>query len=207
MVVEVADVAALPVRDRILARVRVIGLAYADREDPRLLRVRPRSVVLEESGITACLGPGEFLGARPDPFGCREASLLSHLVASHPEFLDELTWTLDPRDLQGVVRVWPLRLDRFGLVLRLEYARRHRDVRLPFAVSVRTTDDARAQLRALAAEAGRRRRACGSRGVEPRQGRPVARREVVAELMRVGWAAAALCSPGPPGPEADPRES
>ncbi len=43
-----------------------------------------------------------------------------------------VTQLVEPRDLIGVTRVAPLRLDRYGVVLRLQRACGHRDVRLVF---------------------------------------------------------------------------
>jgi hypothetical protein len=163
VLVEVAEAAAVPVRSRILARLRVAGRAVGAADGAGQVSVRPAAVTLEESGITAAVDVAAFDAARPDPLGCFEASFLSHLDAAHPDAVAALTRLVDPRRLYGVVRVWPLRLDRFGVVLRLEHLRRDQDVRLPFADPAVTADEARAGLHALV-EAGRRRRPCQGRG-------------------------------------------
>jgi hypothetical protein len=163
--VEIADAAPLPVRDRILSRLRISGRAVIDPEDATVLKVVPSAVSLEEGGVVVPVDLAEFLTVEPDPLACEEGALLSHLDAVHPVFVARLTSLVDSRHRYGLVRVWPLRLDRHGIVLRLEYAGRHHDARLAFADSVRTSEEVRAQLHRLIAEAMRRRRACRSRGL------------------------------------------
>jgi hypothetical protein len=151
--VELAEAAPLPVRDRVLTRVRMSGQAWPDPGDATVLRLAPSAITVEEAGVVAAVRVADLLAAEPDPFACCEAAVLSHLDAAHPDLVATLTSLVDSRHLQGVVRVWPLRLDQHGIVLRLEHAQRHRDVRLGFASPTRTTEDARTHLRALAAEA------------------------------------------------------
>jgi hypothetical protein len=56
--------------------------------------------------------------------------------------------------------VLPLRLDRYGIVLRLEYASRERDVRLPFTPPLRDATEAPTRMLSLLAGAHR----CHRRG-------------------------------------------
>jgi hypothetical protein len=163
--VEIAEAAPLPVRERILSRLRLSGRAFPDPEDATLLQLVPSAITLEEAGVVVPVNLTEFLTVEPDPLACCEAALLSHLDAAHPDLVAALTSLVDSRHRYGVVRVWPLRLDRQGLVLRLESARRHHDARLPFARSVRTPEEVSVQFRALVAEAQRRRQACRARGL------------------------------------------
>lgn len=58
------------------------------------------------------------------------ARLLTHLADTHPGAVERLTRLIDP--VHGAVRVRPLAVDRHGLTLRIERARTHGDVRLPF---------------------------------------------------------------------------
>ena len=60
-----------------------------------------------------------------------------------------LTRLVDARLRQGVVRVWPYRLDRHGLVLRLEYATGHADQRLAFREPLASPDQLPAGLTEL----------------------------------------------------------
>lgn len=163
--VEIAEAAPVPVRERILSQLRLSGQALPDPEDPTVLQLVPSAITLEEAGSVVPVSVPEFFSAEPDPLACCEAALLSHLDAAHPDLLATLTSLVDSPHRYGVVRVWPLRLDRHDIVMRLEYARRHHDARLPFADPVRTPEEVRDQLHALVSEAVRRRRACRTRGL------------------------------------------
>jgi hypothetical protein len=100
----------------------------------------------------------ELARAVPDPLATREAALLLHLTDTHRPALDLLTRLVPARLLQGVHAVHPRRLDRYGLVLRLEHARTEHDVRLRFPAPVNQPDEAADQLRALLFQARTRRR-------------------------------------------------
>lgn len=166
--VEVAEAAGLPVRERILTVVRVMGPATPDGHDPTLLWLRPSAVQVEASGTVTEVDLADFHRAEPDPLADSEATLLCHLDSMHADLVETLTSLVHPPHLQGVVRVWPLQLDQYGLVLRLDYARGHRDVRLAFATPAPTLDETRSRVHALADEATRRRHACRARGLRPR---------------------------------------
>ncbi|MDG6110232.1 DUF2470 domain-containing protein [Dactylosporangium aurantiacum] len=99
-----------------------------------------------------------FAAARPDPLATHEADLLCHLTDAHPEAVERLCRLVAPHHLHGVHRVVPVRMDRFGVVLRLEFAGRHRDVQLPFSAPLRTAADAAPRMHELLARAR-----CGQR--------------------------------------------
>lgn len=162
---EIADAAPLPVRDRILSRLRISGRACIDPEHTTGLRVVPSAVSLDEGGVVVQVDPAEFAAVEPDPVACEAGALLSHLDAVHPHVVATLTSLVDARHRHGLVRVWPLHLDRHGIVLRLEYAGRHHDARLAFAVPAPTPEDIRVQLHGLITEAARQRRSCSTRGL------------------------------------------
>ncbi|MGA5515799.1 DUF2470 domain-containing protein [Streptomyces pseudogriseolus] len=128
-VLEFADVAPVPVRERVRARVWLAGWFSA--EDGRLA-LRPTRVVLRRPSGALLVGPDEFAAAAPDPLAGAEARLLTHLADCHADAVDRLTRLVDPASLQGAVRVRPLAVDRHGLTLRIERARTDGDVRLPF---------------------------------------------------------------------------
>ncbi|MET7398495.1 DUF2470 domain-containing protein [Dactylosporangium sp. NPDC005572] len=86
--------------------------------------------------------PAEFAGAKPDPLAEHEADLLCHLLSAHPDALERLSRLIPPHHLHGVRRILPVRMDRFGLVLRLEFASRARDVQLAFTSPVRHASEA-----------------------------------------------------------------
>ncbi|MFF7047448.1 DUF2470 domain-containing protein [Streptomyces griseorubiginosus] len=128
-VLEFADVAPVPVRSRIRARLWIAGrLVPADGK----LEFKATRVVLRRSSGAVVVDLDEFAAAAPDPLATAEAGLLTHLADCHPDAVERLTRLVDPDSLYGAVRVQPLAVDRHGLTLRIERARAHGDVRLPF---------------------------------------------------------------------------
>ncbi|CAM5671214.1 DUF2470 domain-containing protein [Streptomyces griseorubiginosus] len=128
-VLEFADVAPVPVRSRIRARLWIAGrLVPADGK----LGFEPTRAVLRRPSGAVVVDLDEFAAAAPDPLATAEARLLTHLADCHPDAVERLTRLVDPDSLHGAVRVQPLAVDRHGLTLRIERARAHGDVRLPF---------------------------------------------------------------------------
>ncbi|MEU1055743.1 DUF2470 domain-containing protein [Streptomyces sp. NPDC005876] len=128
-VLEFADVAPVPVRDRIRARLWLAGRLAV--EEGRLA-FEPTRLVLRQSSGAVVIGRAEFAAAAPDPLAAAEARLLTHLADCHGDAVERLTRLVGPASLHGAVRVRPLAVDRHGLTLRVERARAHGDVRLPF---------------------------------------------------------------------------
>ncbi|GLP69549.1 hypothetical protein TUSST3_61710 [Streptomyces sp. TUS-ST3] len=128
-VLEFADVAPVPVRSRIRARLWIAGWFVPG--DGRLEFKATRVVLRRPSGAVV-VDLDEFAAAAPDPLATAEARLLTHLADCHPDAVERLTRLVDPDSLHGAVRVQPLAVDRHGLTLRIERARTHGDVRLPF---------------------------------------------------------------------------
>ncbi|CAL9663536.1 DUF2470 domain-containing protein [Streptomyces sp. enrichment culture] len=128
-VLEFADVAPVPVRGRIRARLWLAGW-FALEEGH--LAFRPTRVVLRQPSGAVVVDVDEFAAAAPDPLAPAEARLLTHLADCHGDAVDRLTRLVDPDSLHGAVRVRPLAVDRHGLTLRIERVRSHGDVRLPF---------------------------------------------------------------------------
>lgn len=128
-VLEYADVAALPMRDRIRGRVTVVGTLRPSDDglvlDPERLFVRSGSTI-------AFLSGADYAAARPDPLFPWEVDWLVHLAENRPDVVAALTRLLEPRALLAAVRITPCALDRLGLVLRIERLRTSCDVRLPF---------------------------------------------------------------------------
>ncbi|MCD7438018.1 DUF2470 domain-containing protein [Streptomyces lincolnensis] len=129
-VVEFADVAPVPVRSRIRARLWMAGWFTPDEEGH--LVFRPTRVVLREPSGAVVVGLDDFAAATPDPLATAEAGLLTHLADCHADAVERLTRLVDSDSLHGAVRVQPLCVDRHGLTLRIERARAHGDVRLAF---------------------------------------------------------------------------
>ncbi|WP_141208286.1 DUF2470 domain-containing protein [Streptomyces griseorubiginosus] len=128
-VLEFADVAPVPVRSRIRARLWIAGrFVPADGK----LEFEPTRVVLGRPSGSVVVDLDEFAAAAPDPLATAEARLLTHLADCHPDAVERLTRLVDSAGLYGAVRVQPLAVDRHGLTLRIERARAHGDVRLPF---------------------------------------------------------------------------
>ncbi|MGP4089068.1 DUF2470 domain-containing protein [Streptomyces sp. KR55] len=128
-VLEFADVAPVPMRNRIRARLWLAGW-FAIEEGQ--LAFRATRVVLRQTSGAVVVDLDEFAAASPDPLATAEARLLTHLADAHPDAVERLTRLVEPGSLHGVVRVQPLAVDRHGLTLRIERRRAHGDVRLPF---------------------------------------------------------------------------
>ncbi|MEU6665549.1 DUF2470 domain-containing protein [Streptomyces sp. NPDC046727] len=126
---EFADVAPVPVRNRVRARLWLSGW-FAPSEGTLLLR--PTRVVLRQSSGPVVVDLDEFTAARPDPLAGAESRLLTHLADAHPDAVERLTRLVRPESLHAATRVAPLAVDRHGLTLRIERTRAHGDVRLPF---------------------------------------------------------------------------
>ncbi|MEU6348523.1 DUF2470 domain-containing protein [Streptomyces sp. NPDC047072] len=128
-VLEFADVAPVPVRHRIRARLWMAGW-FVPAEDG--LEFKATRVVLRRSSGAVVVDLDDFADAAPDPLATAEARLLTHLADCHPDAVERLTRLVESDSLHGAVRVQPLAVDRHGLTLRIERARAHGDVRLPF---------------------------------------------------------------------------
>ncbi|WP_306316552.1 MULTISPECIES: DUF2470 domain-containing protein [unclassified Streptomyces] len=127
---EFTDVAPVVVRDRVRARIALSGrLATAG---PDTLVFRPARVAFSEDDTVRVLDMTELAAAAPDPLAGVEAELLSHLDTGHADLLVQLAELVGELDLSDVVDIRPVRLDRRGLVLRLEREWTHDDVRIDF---------------------------------------------------------------------------
>ncbi|WP_025620383.1 DUF2470 domain-containing protein [Salinispora cortesiana] len=172
-VIEITDVAPTPVRERVRGRATLSGwltpVAPGDTED--LTPVAPgdnedlsveldlAAVELSIDGVTTTVDPDDFAAAEPDPLAAEEADLLCHLDRHHPRTVESLCRLVAPRHRYGVRWVVPLRLDRHGLVLRLERVSGHRDVRLGFTPALRHPEELRERMSALVERCA----ACGRR--------------------------------------------
>ncbi|MDF3298929.1 DUF2470 domain-containing protein [Streptomyces tropicalis] len=150
-VLEFADVAPVPVRDRIRARLWLAG--WCAMGEGRLV-FHPTRVVLREPSGAVLVDRDDFAAAAPDPLTAAEARLLTHLADAHPDAVERLTRLVGADALFGAVRVRPLALDRHGLTLRIERARGHGDARLPFPAPADDVAQLTERLHALLARAG-----------------------------------------------------
>ncbi|MEU0246552.1 DUF2470 domain-containing protein [Streptomyces sp. NPDC006235] len=129
-VLEFADVAPVPVRSRIRARLWLAGWFTVEGESR--LAFRATRVVLRQPSGAVVVDLDDFAAATPDPLGTAEARLLTHLADCHADAVERLTRLVDADSLHGAVRVQPLAVGRHGLTLRIERTRAHGDVRLAF---------------------------------------------------------------------------
>ncbi|MGW7465283.1 DUF2470 domain-containing protein [Streptomyces xantholiticus] len=155
--VEFTDVAPTAVRDRVRARVVLSGWLTPVGPEPEGTTVELRLYLVRatletEEGIVV-VGLDELVLAEADPLAGHEAGLLLHLTDAHPDSVAQLARLVDLRHLHGVLRVWPLRLDRYGITLRLEYARGHRDIRVPFSAPVHAAAEVGDRIQTLLAAA------------------------------------------------------
>lgn len=153
---EFTDVAAVAVRERVRSRLTLGGRLSA--LGPKNLVFRPARAVLTENDRTTVIALDELTLASPDPLAKHEAEMLARLDAAHDHTVAPLARLLPAREQLGATGVRPLRLDRHGLVLRLETPGSHHDVRLPFAGPATHPGEAVRQIHALLAEATARPR-------------------------------------------------
>ena len=101
-VLEFADVAPVPVRSRIRARLWIAGwFVPADGK----LDFKATRVVLRRPSGAVVVDLDEFAAAAPDPLATAEARLLTHLADCHPDAVERLTRLVDSDSLHGDVRL------------------------------------------------------------------------------------------------------
>ncbi|GIJ44477.1 hypothetical protein Val02_13630 [Virgisporangium aliadipatigenens] len=163
--IEITDVAAVAMRDRVRARASLAGALsvvpgpVGDGGTEVTVVLELAAAELAERGEVTAVTPEAFAAAVPDPLADREANLLCHLVSAHADLVAWLARLVPADRLHGVRRVHPLRLDRYGIELRLEFPSRERDVRLWFSSPAETAGDAPSRLLELLARARACRRA------------------------------------------------
>ncbi|WP_422769822.1 DUF2470 domain-containing protein [Plantactinospora sp. WMMC1484] len=159
-IVEVTDLAPVPIRDRVRARATLGGWLTAappngrdgsqhggegerdaGDESTELTAVFELATAeLRTSGSITSIAPEAFAAARPDPLAQSEADLLCHLADHHPETVERLAMLITPHRRAGARRIRPLALDRFGIALRVEHSDHDSDVRLDFPAPVENPD-------------------------------------------------------------------
>ena len=114
----------------------------------RLIRMAVDTAVIATQ-VGACSVDSEALArAEPDAFWEYEAGWLQHLDSDHRDLIHQLSQRL-PDEVRGG-RIHPLRLDRFGITLRVEVGDRDEDVRMSFSRPVRRVPELSAAIHALA---------------------------------------------------------
>ncbi|MFQ6144270.1 DUF2470 domain-containing protein [Streptomyces seoulensis] len=154
---ELTDVAPTPVRERLRARVTLTGLLGApyDPERAESTCVEFGQAVLEDERGRTYLTLPELEATALDPLAIYEAGMLTHLADEHGALVPLLLRLVRPAPDPGVRRVLPVRIDRYGVTLRLEYPDTHRDIRLPFRAPVHHIDHVGPQIHGLLATARR----------------------------------------------------
>jgi hypothetical protein len=152
--IEITDVAPIAMRDRVRARAVLDGrLTVSALDSPPVALFDFGAAELTECGTTEPVDPAQFAAAAPDLLASRESALLCHLVDAHADMVAWLSRLVPAERLHGVRRVHPLRVDRFGIVLRLEFPSADRDARLPFAQPLRTVEEAPSRMLEMLARA------------------------------------------------------
>ncbi|WP_432834871.1 DUF2470 domain-containing protein [Dactylosporangium sp. CA-092794] len=154
-VLELTDIAPTPVRSRIRARATLGGWLSVPPAGTAVLDLAEATLYDPAYGRDAeiSVDPDDFAAAVPDPLAESEADLLCHLHSAHPDAIDRLARLVPPHHLHGVHRILPVGLDRYGVVLRLEFAGRARDVRLPFQQPLHRAAEAGERMQELYARA------------------------------------------------------
>ncbi|MET9851942.1 DUF2470 domain-containing protein [Streptomyces sp. NPDC006450] len=168
---EFTDIAPTPVRDRVRARVTLVGrlltpsTAYTDEGADSTCVAFGRAVLETADGARAYVGLDALDAARPDPLAPYEAGMLTHLLDDHAELVTLLLRLVRPRPAteaqskagtgSAVLRALPLAMDRYGITLRLEERRGHHDVRIPFPSPLDDVEQSGAQIQALFSAARR----------------------------------------------------
>ncbi|MER5968370.1 DUF2470 domain-containing protein [Streptomyces sp. NPDC002055] len=148
---EFTDISPIPVRDRVRARVTVSGwLKATEGPSPDGSHCMEfAEAALETAGVRTTVGLDELMAAAADPLATCEAGMLTHMADDHSDLVMLLMRLVDPGLVQHVLRAVPLAIDRYGITLRLEYARSHQDVRLPFPSPLTDADQAGVRIHAL----------------------------------------------------------
>lgn len=159
---EFTDVAPTPARERVRARVTIVGrllTPYASESDglgDESTCMEFGQAVLETADGFSYVGLEELDAARPDPLAPYEAGMLTHLLDDHPDLVTLLLRLVRPLPAASVIRALPVAMDRYGITLRLEERSGHRDTRLAFPSPLDDVEQSGAQIQALFSAARRR---------------------------------------------------
>ncbi|MEV5937722.1 DUF2470 domain-containing protein [Streptomyces sp. NPDC051994] len=156
-VVEITDVAPVSVPHRIRGRAwisgwltRVPGQAGPGRT---MLRLEIGDAYVDDLWGASAVQAEEFALAEPDPFVRHESELLQHLDSAHGRQMRTLCAVVER---EGVARVTPLALDRFGLRVRFTGVDGHTfDARFDFPEPVGDLAALRRAMRRLFAASAR----------------------------------------------------
>lgn len=166
--IELTELCAMNARQRVRARVTLSGRMSELRDPARAghsarlwVRITDVSVAEALPAEPHDVALADYRASEPDPLHLGAAEQLQHLAAHHADAISTLTRLCHREALIGVTQVLPIALDRYGIVLRMERMRDHRDVRLPFERRIDSGTEAAIEMRKLLERAARRR-PCGS---------------------------------------------
>lgn len=163
VVLDFTEVAALALRDRVRARLTMVGCATRSDGAPGTWTVAAERIFLRAGRTAAFLDAAAYAAAAPDPLAAWQDELVRHLGQDHIEVVTALCRLLPARELQGVLRVLPSGLDRYGVTLRVERLHGASDVRVAFAAPLAHPQELAAAMGALLVAA----RPCPRRRAQP----------------------------------------
>lgn len=167
-VVDVVDVAPIPMPDRVRGRATLTGWLTVEglrgRRPDVVAALHLATAELVDAGGTTLVDPQAFASARPDPLASAEAELVRRL-GTDARTLAQLTLLVPASLRQGAGRVHLLRIDRTGVVMRVQapaptegatVTDGPRDVRLAFTRPLHDPDQLGARLDVLLGRPPRR---------------------------------------------------
>lgn len=139
------------------AALEVVLAAHPDRPAGAVLRA-DASALLRMTGAWVHLDgepvdPAAFAAAVPDPLAAVSDDAVTHLLCAHPDQVVALAHLLAEDVLHGADAVAPVRIDRFGVVLRVDGPAGSRRARLDFPAALRGPAELPAAMRELGSRA------------------------------------------------------
>ena len=90
-----------------------------------------------------------YAAAAPDPLAADSDEVVTHLLCAHPEQVVLLAHLLDADVLHDADAVAPVRVDRFGVIMRVDHPTGSRRARLDFPAALRGPAELPAAMREL----------------------------------------------------------
>lgn len=135
------------------AALEVLLTAFPDRPAETVLRP-DASVLLRMTVFQLRLGgipvdPEAYARAGADPLAADSDQVVTHLLCAHPEQVVQLAHLLDADLLRDARTVAPIRVDRFGVTIRVDHPTGSRRARLDFPAALRGPAELPAAMREL----------------------------------------------------------
>lgn len=135
------------------AALEVLLAAFSERPADTVLRpdasvlLRMTVVQLHLDGVP--VDPAAYALAGPDPLAADSDQVVTHLLCAHPEQVVQLAHLLDAELLRDARAVAPIRVDRFGVTIRVDHPTGSRRARLDFPAALRGPAELPAAMREL----------------------------------------------------------